>query len=211
MKINENKTKVMIFNFTNNYEFTTRLKLNHINVGVVTETKLLGTYITNNLKWDKNTYEIVKKANARLQLLRKIKSFNAPIEDLKQIYITFVRSCLEQSCTVWNSMLNQESIDDLERIQKYALKIIFEDRYKDYQQALNKIGLETLADRRQKLCNIFAKKGVTNPKIKKHFRINSKTHEMNTRNPNIYEVDFATTERMKKSPIIYMQNLLNNN
>ena len=85
-------------------------------------------------------------------------------------------------------------------IKNYALKIILEDKYKDYQQALNKIGLETLADRRQKLCNIFAKKGVTNPKIKKHFRLNSKTYEMNTRNTNAYEGDFAATEGMKKSP-----------
>ena len=33
---------------------------------------------------------------------------------------------------------------------------------------------------------------------------------MKTRNPDIYEVDFASTEILKKSPIVYMQNLLNN-
>ena len=33
--------------------------------------------------------------------------------------------------------------------------------------------------------------------------------QMNTRYPETYEVDFANTERLKKSPIIYMQNLLN--
>ena len=49
MKINENKTKVMIFNFIHNYQFTTRLELNHTNVKVVSEGKLLGTHITNDL------------------------------------------------------------------------------------------------------------------------------------------------------------------
>ena len=53
-------------------------------------------------------------------------------------------------------------------------KIIFEDKYRDYEQALNKIGLETLADRKETLCNIFAKKGGSNNKMKKHFRKNAK-------------------------------------
>ena len=55
---------------------------------------------------------------------------------------------------------------------------------------------------------MFAKKGVSNPKFKKYFRFNIKTHKMNTRHPEKFEVDYARTERLKRSPIIYMQNLL---
>ena len=43
MKIIENKTKTMIFNFTNNYQFSTRLKLNDTILQTIEETKLLGT------------------------------------------------------------------------------------------------------------------------------------------------------------------------
>ena len=48
-------------------------------------------------------------------------------------------------------MISKENSDDLERIQKCALslKIVFEDKYKDYQNALDKIGLETLAERKE--------------------------------------------------------------
>ena len=53
----------MIFNFTNNHQFTTRLSVNNKNIEVVESTKLLGTFITNDLKWDMNTNEIVKKEN----------------------------------------------------------------------------------------------------------------------------------------------------
>ena len=84
MIINENKTKTMIFNYTRNYQFTTRLSLNEQNVEVIDSTKL-GTIITHDLKWDVNTTAIVKKANARMELLRKVASFGAPIEDLKSI------------------------------------------------------------------------------------------------------------------------------
>ena len=124
------------------------MNINNVNVEVVNEAKLLGTHITNDLKWDKNTHEMIKKANARMQLLRKIKSFNAPHKDLKQVYITFIRSLLEQSCTVWNSMLSQENIQDIERVQKSACKIILEDNYSEYQNALNQLDIETFAEER---------------------------------------------------------------
>ena len=41
------------------------------------------------------------------------------------------------------------------------------------------------------------------------FPLNDKTHEINTRNREKYEVQHANTERLKMSSIIYMQNLLN--
>ena len=62
MKINQSKTKTMIFNFTNNYQFNTRLKINNELLETVEETKLLGTIITSDLTWDKNTKNIVKKS-----------------------------------------------------------------------------------------------------------------------------------------------------
>ena len=45
MLLNERKTKTMLFNFTDNYQFTTRLQLNNKAVEVIESTKLLGTVI----------------------------------------------------------------------------------------------------------------------------------------------------------------------
>ena len=41
------------------------------------------------------------------------------------------------------------------------------------------------------------------------FPLRQKIHNMETRNENKYIVQHANTERLKKSPIIYMQKLLN--
>ena len=60
MLINKNKTKKMVFNFTNKYQFSTRLTLENQILETVKETKLLGTIITDDLKWDKNT-DYIKK------------------------------------------------------------------------------------------------------------------------------------------------------
>ena len=43
------KSKTMIFNFTKNYQFSTRLKLEGENMETVTDTKLLGTIVSNDL------------------------------------------------------------------------------------------------------------------------------------------------------------------
>ena len=117
---------------------------------------LLGTIITDDLKWEENTAHIVKKANARMELLRRVAGFDASVEDLKQIYFLFVRSQLEQSAVVWHSSLSEDNKSDLERVQKSALKIILRENYKGYIQALVALGIESLSDRREKLCLKFA-------------------------------------------------------
>ena len=51
--------------------------------------KLLGVIITNDLKWDANTESLVKRANSRMELLRKVASFGTSIEG-KVIYTDFL-------------------------------------------------------------------------------------------------------------------------
>ena len=209
MMVNEKKCKTMIFNYTDNYQFTTRLNINDQMLEVLDSTKLLGTILSNDLNWDLNTLNIVKKANARMQLLRKVASFGTSQGELKDIYVLFIRSLLEQSATVWNSSLSQENISDLERIQKTAVKIILGDQFKTYEQGLLKLDMESLSERRQALCLSFAQKCTKNPKTSHMFPRNEKIHTMDTRKQEIFKVQHANTERLRKSSIIYMQHLLN--
>ena len=64
----------MVMNFTEKYQFATRLQLKDENVEVINSTKLLGTIISDNLKLDLNfkTQNHVRRANARMALLRKV-------------------------------------------------------------------------------------------------------------------------------------------
>ena len=151
------------------------------NLEVIKSTKLLGTIIQDDLKWEKNTEYLVKRANSRMSLLRKSKNFNASEDDLKQIYITFIRCILEQSCTVWHSSLSLENQEDLERVQKNALKIILGNQFKNYSNALSKTNLETLADRREILLSRFANNCLKHEKTKKIFPLRPQNHSMTTR------------------------------
>ena len=209
MKINERKTKNMIFNFSRKYQFNAQLELNGQEIETVNQTKLLGTIFSSDLKWDLNTAEIVRKANMRMELLRRVAAFNPPIEDLKIVYFSFIRSLLEQSAVVWHSSLTEENCKDLERVQRSAMKIILGERFISYKKSLDILGIQTLKDRRKELCLRFAKKSLRNSKLKNMFPLNEKQHKLLTRKPEKYKVEYARHERLKKSPIIYMQKLLN--
>ena len=63
--LNQKKTKVMLFNFTENHKFITSLKLNGETLDVVQQAKLLGVIISNDLKWDKNTEYLIFNLNRR--------------------------------------------------------------------------------------------------------------------------------------------------
>ena len=61
MVLNEIKTKAMIVNFTEKYQFSTRLNLNKKTVEFVDSMKILGTLINIKLEWGQNCKELVKK------------------------------------------------------------------------------------------------------------------------------------------------------
>ena len=160
MKLNVNKTKTMIFNFSKKNQFTTKLKIMNKDIEMVKETTLLGTIITDQLTWDRNCEELVKKGYKRLQLLNATAAFTNNRKDLKDIYLTFVRSVLEQSAVVWHSSLTSRNRIDIERVQKAAVRVIMGNNYNTYRQSLKELKLDTLERRRETLCLKFAKKNV---------------------------------------------------
>ena len=123
--------------------------------------------------------------------------------------MSFIRSKLEQSAVVWHSSLTEKNKENLERVQKSAVKIILKNNYTNYDEALSILKLESLNDRRSKLCLKFAKNCLKHEKMKKLFPLTSKSHLMNTRLTEKFKVQHAKTERFRKSAVTYMQNLLN--
>ena len=131
----------MLFNFTNKYQFGTRLKLQNENIEFVEKMKMLGTWVNTSLTWDENCAYLVKKVNSRMTLIRSILSFGASRKEMVHFWITFCRSVLEQSCVTWHSSLTDENSVDLERTQKTFAKLILKDEYENYTKALLKLNM----------------------------------------------------------------------
>ena len=104
-----------------------------------------------------------------MQLLNCVASFTKNRQDLKNVYLTFIRSVLEQSAVVWHSSLTKKNRNDLERVQKVAVRIIMGTKKLSYNEELKIIKLETLEKRRTNLCLRFAKKCLKSEKMKDLF------------------------------------------
>ena len=77
MKINETKSKVMIFNKSRNYDFPPEFKFSNGDLLECLEsTKLLGIYLTSDLRWKENCSQIYMKAMAKMWLLRRLQKLN---------------------------------------------------------------------------------------------------------------------------------------
>ena len=175
----------------------------------VHEARVLGVVLTDDLKFERNTQDICRRAFARISMITKLKYVGVPIPDLIDIFSLFIRSLLEYCCVSWHSSLTQEQSDDIERVQRTALKVILGNEYTDYQSSLEKCGLDTLHSRRQKRCLTFGLKSLKHSKHRLMFPLNSLPDATNTRNRNKFEVNFARTSTYQKSAIPFIQNLLN--
>ena len=209
MKLNTDKTKYMLFNYSTKYQFNTRQTLEGGKIDQTHQTKLLGLVLRDDLSWKSNTKELSKRAYSRMLIIKKLYQFDVPVEELINIYILYIRSVVEQSAVVWHSSITKGEQRDLERTQKVALRIILKDSYTSYPEALKLSGLDTLSERRSKLCLNFAKKCTKSEKTSEMFPLNKKV--VNTRHHEQFNVTHARTDRLAKSAIPYMQRLLNAN
>ena len=207
MKFNHDKSNYIVFSRSKE-DFSTRLSLEEVKLDRVTETKILGLWLTEDLKWSKNTREICKKAFSRVSLLTKLKYVGVKIEDLIEIYILHIRSITEYCSVVFHSRLTVEDRDSLERIQKCCLRIILGDNYVSYTAALEMTGLKTLHQRREDRCLNFALKAVKHPLNCRMFPLNPETGQ-DTRNSEKFTVNFGRTDTYSRSSIPDNQRRLN--
>ena len=113
----------------------------------MTETKLVGVMVSQDLRWQKNTDYICEKARSKLWILRRVLTFNLDIHEMFDIYIKEVRSILELAVPVWHPGLTKQQSLDIERIQKVAFKIILKEKYNNYDMACKWFSAQTLEAR----------------------------------------------------------------
>ena len=83
------------------------------------------------------------------------------------------------------------------------------ERYTSYDEALGKLNLDKLSERRRKICLRFAKNSLKLKQFSNLFPVNENAHIMVKRNGNRYVTKKHLTERYKMSTVPYLQRLLN--
>ena len=123
MKLNPQKTKEkQVCYSSSDIEPPLPITINGDKITSVPHAKLLGV-ISKDLKWILHMDYICKKTAKRLYALHLLKRSSIPTDKLVRILITCMRLVLEYSCEVWHYFLPQYLSDEIERIQRRALRI----------------------------------------------------------------------------------------
>ena len=190
---------------------TPNMTIDDVPLKFVKFAKILGIWLQDDLKWEKQTKEMLKKANSRMYMLRNLKRFGFTSDELAVIYKGYVRPLLEYGDVVWGSSLTCDQGTTLEKVQRRACKIMLGKKYSSYTDAVEKCGLDTLSERRKNHSKKFAK---SLPDCNRTSTLMPPTrqsvHGRELRNSNSISLLPCRTERFRKSPIPYFTDLLNN-
>ena len=124
LHLNVSKTKEMIIDFRRNEPPPPPLVIQGSNVERVYDFKFLGTVLSNELTWDINCTDILKKARQRMYFLRKLKSCGVNKVIMTNFYRAIIESILTRSIEVWFDRLPVVNLHKLESVVKNAEKII---------------------------------------------------------------------------------------
>ena len=142
---------------------------------------------------------IVKKAGKRIYMLYQLKRAGVNQADLVTIYISIVRPVVEYACPVWQTNLPIYLSDNIEMIQKRAVRAIFPGM--SYVDILNHINLSTLKERRDYLCKKYFRNMLA-PSHKVNCLLPEKRHvEYDLRRGNMYPLHVTRTNRFSNSLI----------
>ena len=146
---NEKCTELRI-SFARNKATFESIRVHGKELELVDSAKLLGITITSDLSWNTHVNDVIKKAAKRLYFLVQLKRAKVPCNDLGLFYITCVRSVLDYAIPVYYYSLPKYLVNELERVQKRALKIMCPSL--SYDEALTHMEIAPLSVHHSNIC-----------------------------------------------------------
>ena len=122
--------------------------------------------ISHDLKWNLHTSELSRKCSSRLYFLIQLKRSGVAPSELLLFYVTCIRPFLEYASTAFHRSLPNYISEDLERIQRRALRIIHPGL--SYRVALETDGLPKLNKRRERISTDLFDEIVCDPTHRLH-------------------------------------------
>ena len=107
----------------------------------------------------------------------------------------------------YHSLLTQDQRQRIERLQKRSLEII-NPQMTSYADELEKLGIESLEDRRKSLVRNFVQNIVEHPNFAERWFPKKERHGYGIRKEKVYRQAKCNTERAKNSPLNYFRTLL---
>ena len=136
--------------------------------------------------------------------LKQLKHAGIDRKSLIQFYCTSIRSFLEYACQAFHSSLPAYLSDQLERVQKRVLRILFPEV--SYSKALEDAGLKSLFHRREELCCTLFKQIVESDgqhKLAGLLPARNNNERYHFRNRRMFSIPRVKTKRFRNSFIMH--------
>ena len=196
LQLNPEKKKELRIDFKRKKQEFNPIRINNLELQVVDHAKTLGLTVSSTLQWNHHINNAIKKANKRLYCLVQLKRAKLPELDITNFYCTCIRPTLEYAAQMFHHSLPKYQSDELKRVQKRSLAIIF--RGKPYLDCLQQSGLSTLHGRRQELCENFFHQITSDNNHKLHKLLSPKNKpEYTLTHPRAFELPITNTNRFK--------------
>ena len=197
MEMYSEQSKEIIISFAQDGNFRStipNIKIDGRDIAHVCHAKLLGVTISQDLTWNKHVDNIV-------YILDQLKRAGITQKDLVSVYVSVVRPVLEYACPAWHNNLPQYLSDNIEVIQKRALKCIFPCL--GYAETLRRVNLDTLHVRRENISQkLFDKINVGAHRL--NYLLPDKRHTgYNIRQENVYPLPVTRTNIFHNSFITW--------
>ena len=104
----------MLFNKSRTHDFPPKFSFkNGVYLECIESTKLLGVYISTDLRWKENCYQMNKTAMTNMWLHRRLKNLNLDTDLILDFYLQEIRPVVEHGAPIWTSGLTKSQISDL--------------------------------------------------------------------------------------------------
>ena len=143
--------------------------------------KILGFYFDSNPNVNYHVKKLIEKFYAKLWTLRHLKRAGLCKERMLDLYYSMIRSAVEYASVIYHSLIPKSLADQLERIQRQAIRIIYGWNI-DTDTLMQVKDIDTLEKRREKAILGFALNNKNSEKNGKKWFKETKNCERAVRN-----------------------------
>ena len=189
---------------------STNIRHNDETIVSTNHLKILGFNFSKDPNANFHVSGVINKFYTKLWSLRFLKKSGMCTNDLIMIYKTVIRPSVEYSSIIYHSLIPEYMANQLEKVQKQALKIIYGWGV-DYEALVEDGTIESLKSRREAAMLKFALKVEASPRFGPSWFKEQPSTDRSVRHStrNRYMENRYRTERDKNNPISVLTRLLN--
>ena len=207
--INKKKSQVMMCNPSKKYDFPPEFSIGGSDwLEVRSSLKLLGIMVQEDLRWGEQVALMTKKASRKIWVMRRMKKLGLDEKTISGFWNAEGRVHLEAASVVWGSGLTAHLAQHLQRVEHRAVAA-FSEKMEDPRISCQRLGLEPLDVRRQKLALKFAKRTIKKSRHDHIFTKLDNPHEKRGKVKKEWREPVCRTRRHFKSALPYLTRLLN--